>query len=175
MRRINKSDHQCACLTIFLWHSTSNPKCHIMSSKTKMNVNWHLHFTLKCHYSVTYLVMCVISKPKVSIDVWIIVLHKWHYVSILNCVCQLMCSFVFFSCARFCVSNVTNLQKLCQKHTLVTTQGPHTRGPPHTRAKSRDHQILRAQKTCPRVVPRRLQNYVVWSRALKCSVNSCVT
>ena len=43
-----------------------------------------------------------------------------------------------------------------------------------TRAKSRDHVIVRDQKKCPKAVPRRFQNHVVWSWPLKCSVKSCV-
>jgi hypothetical protein len=46
-------------------------------------------------------------------------------------------------------------------------------GPLHVRAKSHDHDIVRAQKKrCPKVVPRHLQNHVAWSRILKCSVKS---
>jgi hypothetical protein len=44
-------------------------------------------------------------------------------------------------------------------------------GPLHTRAKSRDHEIVGAQK---KVIKGR-QNRVVWSRTLKCSVKSYVT
>ena len=61
---------QCVCLINFIWRSTSNPKCHMMFSKTKRNVNWHLHCLLKCHLNVTCLIMRVISICKVSIDVW---------------------------------------------------------------------------------------------------------
>jgi hypothetical protein len=48
-------------------------------------------------------------------------------------------------------------------------------GPPHTRAKSRDHEIVGAQRKCPKAVPTHLQNHVVWSRIFKCSVKSYVT
>ena len=50
-------------------------------------------------------------------------------------------------------------------------------GPLHTRAKSRDDEIVRAQKKkCPKAaVPTHLQNHVVWSQIRKCSVNSYVT
>ena len=40
---------QCVCLTNFMWHSTSKPKCHVTFLKKKMNVNWHLHFIPKSH------------------------------------------------------------------------------------------------------------------------------
>ena len=40
---------KCVYLRNFIWHSTSNPQCHVTFSKTKMNVNWHVHFILKCH------------------------------------------------------------------------------------------------------------------------------
>ena len=36
----------------FFWPSTSNPKCHVTFSKTKMNVNWHIHFIRKCHLNL---------------------------------------------------------------------------------------------------------------------------
>jgi hypothetical protein len=46
----------------------------------------------------------------------------------------------------------------------------------HTRAKSRDYEIVRAQKKVFKGrPPRHLQNHVVWSRILKCSVKSYVT
>ena len=35
---------QCLCLTNFIWRSTSNPKCLVTLLRTKMSVNWHLHF-----------------------------------------------------------------------------------------------------------------------------------
>ena len=44
-----------------------------------------------------------------------------------------------------------------------------------TQAKSCDHEIFRAHKKCPKVVIRRPQNHVVWSRILKCSVKPYVT
>ena len=60
--------HQCVCLANFNRRSTSNPKCHVMFSITKMNVNWHLHFLLKWHLNVTCLAVRVISIFKVLID-----------------------------------------------------------------------------------------------------------
>ena len=52
----------------------------------------------------------------------------------------------------------------------------HGLGPLHTPSKSRDHEIVRAQKKCPKVVPRHFQNHVMWSHALKyCSVKSNVS
>ena len=47
--------------------------------------------------------------------------------------------------------------------------------PLHTRAKSRDHEIVRAQRKCFKVVPTHLQYHVVWSRILKCSVKLYAT
>jgi hypothetical protein len=41
-------------------------------------------------------------------------------------------------------------------------------------AKSRDHEIVRDQRECPKAVPRIFQNHVVWSRALKWGVKSYV-
>jgi len=43
----------------------------------------------------------------------------------------------------------------------------------HTRAKSRDHEIKRPHKRA-KAIPRHLQNHVVWSWTLKCSVKSYV-
>ena len=50
-------------------------------------------------------------------------------------------------------------------------------GPLHTRAKSRDHEIVRAQKESVRrlSVPRHLRSHVVWSRILECGVKPYVT
>ena len=85
--------NQCVCLTKKNWRSTSNPKCHMMFSRNKMNLNQHLHFTLKCHLNVTYLVVHVVTISNVSIDKSFSFLHKSYYVSILNCTCPLMCHF----------------------------------------------------------------------------------
>jgi hypothetical protein len=47
------------------------------------------------------------------------------------------------------------------------------RGPLHTRAKSRDHEIVRAQKqSVQKATPTHLQHHVMWSRILECSVKS---
>jgi hypothetical protein len=43
---------QCVCLTNFMWRATPNPKCHMTFSKTKLNVNWHLHFIPICHLNI---------------------------------------------------------------------------------------------------------------------------
>jgi hypothetical protein len=61
--------------------------------------------------------------------------------------------------------------EVCVHHRLYF----YTLGPLYTQAKSRDPEIVRAQRKCPKVVPTHLQNHVVWSRALKCSVKSYVT
>ena len=44
--------NQCVCLTNFMWRATPNPKCHVTFSKTKLNVNWHLHFIPKYHLNI---------------------------------------------------------------------------------------------------------------------------
>ena len=61
--------------TTFNRRSTSNPKCHVTFSKTKMNVNYHPHFLLSSHFNVTCLVLRVNSIFNVSIDAWFF-LHK---------------------------------------------------------------------------------------------------
>jgi hypothetical protein len=48
-------------------------------------------------------------------------------------------------------------------------------GPLNTRAKSHDHEVVRAQKKVSKAVPRHLQHHVVLSRTLKCSVKPYVT
>ena len=58
-QRLNND--QCVCLTNSIWCSTSNPKCHVTFSKTKWNINWHLHFLLKYHLNITCLVARVTS------------------------------------------------------------------------------------------------------------------
>ena len=35
-----------------MWRATPNPKCHVTFSKTKLNVNWHLHSIPKCHLNI---------------------------------------------------------------------------------------------------------------------------
>ena len=72
---------QCVCLTIFISHSPSNPKCHVTFTKTKTNVNCHLQCLSKCHLNVTCLLVRVISISKVSINMWLFFLHKSHYMS----------------------------------------------------------------------------------------------
>jgi hypothetical protein len=62
---LDSASRSCKLLNI-----CANPKCHVMFSKTKMNVNWHLHFQLKCHLNVICLVVRVISICKVLINMW---------------------------------------------------------------------------------------------------------
>ena len=62
----------------------------------------------------------------------------------------------------------------CQLQVRITSFG--TLGPLHTRAKSRDHEIVsRDQESVQRLSQRHLQNRVLWSQTLKCSVKSYVT
>jgi hypothetical protein len=49
-----------------------------------------------------------------------------------------------------------------------------TLGSLHTQAKSRDHEIVRAQKKVSKCHPKTPPKYVVWSWILKCSVKSYV-
>jgi hypothetical protein len=49
------------------------------------------------------------------------------------------------------------------------------KGPLHTRAKSRDHEIVwEPKRKCPIAVPRHLQNHVVFSQILKRSVSEVI-
>ena len=47
-------------------------------------------------------------------------------------------------------------------------------GPLHTRAKSGDNEIVRAQRKCLKAIPCHLQIHVLWWWTLKCSVKSYV-
>ena len=102
---------QCVCLTKFIWHSTSNPKCHVMFSKTKKNVNWHLNILLKCHLNVTCLVVRVISIFKVPIDVWFFLCTS-HTTKSKSKLCVLidvhfifLCKFLHVECKKLNVKN----------------------------------------------------------------------
>ena len=87
--------------------------------KTRMNVNWHRNYLLKCHLNVTCLVVHVILTCKVSIDVWVFFFTTWQN---LNYARQLMW---FYFCASCCMSNIKNLQKKhCPKYTLHVRAQP---------------------------------------------------
>jgi hypothetical protein len=97
----------CVCLTNFIWRLTSNPKCHVTFFKTKMNVNWHLHFLLKGHLNAC-LVVRVISRSKMSIDALLFSAQVTLHVKIL--IVHVNWRAIYFG-ARFCVSNVKNFVK----------------------------------------------------------------
>ena len=73
-------------------------------------------FFLKCHLNVICLVVRVISICKVSIDVWFFFFTSQTTCQSINYACQIDVHFIFVS---FCVSNIKNLQRLCQKYTLI--------------------------------------------------------
>jgi hypothetical protein len=56
-------------------------------------------------------------KSQVSTDVCGCFLHKSHSMAKSNLCVSIDMQFIF--CASFCMSNVRNLQKLCQKYTLM--------------------------------------------------------
>jgi len=106
-----------------------------------MNVNLHLHFLLKCHLSVTWLIVHVIPISNVSIDMFF-PLHKSHYISDSNMTMSIDVHFwrAFLVGASFCVSNVKNLQFFVifspqithstigrWKNTLCSNEGPNER------------------------------------------------
>ena len=62
---------QCVCLTNFIWRSISNPEYHMTFSKTKMNVNWHIHFILKCHLKFG------LHNSLEKLIFWIIKIQSW--------------------------------------------------------------------------------------------------
>ena len=93
----------------------SNPKCHMMFSKTKRNVNWHLHCLLKCHLNVTCLIMRVISICKVSIDVWFFSFTSHIDMSKSKLCMPIDVQFIF---VQFFVCQ---LSKTCRKNTLTAT------------------------------------------------------
>ena len=97
---LGTSHHQCVCFTNFICRSTSNSKCHVMIlyNKNECQLSFCNYF-LKCHLNITCLVVRVISMltSQLMCDFF---LHKTHYMSNANCVCQLMCI--------FCGSNAKN-------------------------------------------------------------------
>ena len=111
----------CVCSTDFIWSSISSPECHVTFSKPKMSVNWHLYFMLKHHLNVTRLVVRVISICKMSMDVWFFPSHVTLHVE--TWIVHIDWRAILF-CASFCMSNVKNLQKLCQIYTLLVTPPP---------------------------------------------------
>ena len=81
--------------------------------KTKVTVNWHLHFLLKCYLNVTRLIVRVISISKVSIDAWVFFFTSHTTCQNLNCACQLMCSlllckFLHVKMSKTCKNFVKN-------------------------------------------------------------------
>ena len=58
---------------------------------------------------------------------------------------------------------------------VMTTTNAACLGPLHTRAKSREHEIVRAQMKVSKGRPKTPQSHVVWTQTLKCSVKSYVT
>ena len=63
--------YQCVWLTNFIWHSTSNRKCYVTSPKTRMNVNWHIHFIVKCH--LNFGLHIILER----VIFWIIKINSW--------------------------------------------------------------------------------------------------
>ena len=112
---------QCVCLTNFIWRSTSIPKCHVTFSKTKMNVNGHLHMLLKCHLNVTCLVVCVISISKVLIDIWFFSSQVIHYMSKSKLCVSIDMHFIFvqvFVCQmpKTCNNSIKNTHCMCPSY-----------------------------------------------------------
>jgi hypothetical protein len=101
-------------------HLTFNFKSEVSRDVFKNNNECQLtctiFFFLKCCRNVTCLIVCAISIGKVSIDVWFFFLHKSHYMSKSKLCVSI--DMHFYSCASICMSNIKNLQKLCQKYTL---------------------------------------------------------
>ena len=61
---------------------------------------------------------------------------------------------------------------LVSEYSLANTKGHFTHEP---RAKSRDHEIARAQKNMLKGLPKTPPKHAVWTRILKCSVKSYAT
>ena len=98
--------------SVYVWQISCDIQLQIQSvmwyfRKQEMNVNWHLHFLLKCHLNVTWLVVCPISNSDVSIDVWFFSSQVTFQI-----VCVNWCafSFLFFLCTCLWV----NCQKLAR-------------------------------------------------------------
>jgi hypothetical protein len=61
LRYMFKTLCQDVWLTKFIWCSTSNPKCHMTFSKTKINVNWHMYLSLNCCLNLSYTIFWIIN------------------------------------------------------------------------------------------------------------------
>ena len=85
--------NQHVCLTNCIRRSTSNPKCHVTFSNTENGMSIGICIVFTSHSACRSL----------------------------NRVCQLTCIFVFVQV--FGMSNVKNLQKLCQKYTHTVSNG----------------------------------------------------
>ena len=83
---------QCVWWTNFIWRSTWNSKCHVTFSNTKMNVNWHLHFLLKCHHNATCLVVHDMSICRCQLTCVVFFFPSHTSYQNLNRACQLSCS-----------------------------------------------------------------------------------
>ena len=103
----------------------------MMFSRTKMNINGHLHFLPKmssqCHMPSN---TCYFKFWRVTIDVCIFSFTSHTTCQNLNCACQLTCIFILCKVSR--VNRDKNLQKLCQRYTLIA--------------------VLHKQLCCPRIL-----------------------
>ena len=71
--------------SVYVWQMSLDIQLQIQSvtwhfQKQKMNINWHLHFLLKCHLNVTCLGIHVISISKCQLACGFF-FHKSHYMS----------------------------------------------------------------------------------------------
>ena len=87
---------QCICLPIFIWRSTSNPKCHVDIFKNKNECQLKSTSSSKCHLNVTCPVVRAISISIMSIDMWFFSIHKSHYMSNSKSYVSVECIFIVF-------------------------------------------------------------------------------
>jgi hypothetical protein len=102
---------------VYVWQNSFDVQLQIYTvtwrfQKTKRNVNWRLHFPLKCHLYVTCLEVRVISNFNMSIDVWFFFFTSHTTSETLIAHGNWL---AFFVGASFCMSNVKKLAKTLLK------------------------------------------------------------
>jgi len=111
---------QCVCLTNFIWHWTSNPKCH-MSFSNKIKCQLTSTFSSKMSPQ------CHMLSNSWHFNLWSVNLHVVYssqvtlHLKNVNCVCQLTCILIIFVRVLACQIE-KNLQKLCDKYTPLGTR-----------------------------------------------------
>ena len=110
---------RCACLTNFIWCSTSNPKCHMMFSKKNIKCQLTCTFNIGLHdiirkdlhgIHLSCLLVQVTSIFKGSIDVWFFLHVKANFEMCVSIDMQFYIFLQVFAC---------QMPKIGKDHTLV--------------------------------------------------------